>query len=631
MKVLKIAGVAIIVLVALVFVGGFIFLKTLDVNKYLPMVKQQVKQAVGRDLKIGKADLKFSLSRGISLEVSGIALSDDPVFSDKDFLSVDKVFLGLDLKPLILQRKVQIARITAVAPKVVVIRNKDGLINAAMMAPASSGKDEAKNEGQKGGPEKMQALPALLVENIELSNASVTYLDEMFSPRIALTVDHIDLAVKGFSLTEPFSFGLKANLFSQEPDLEISGKARLALSTASALVTDARLDLDMAKVSAVQLNSMLPMAAPAGLKDPLKGKLALSVPELRAGASGLQSLKVSGSLSGGQVISALIPLPVTDIALNFEGDQKDLFLRTGVFRFAEGLANVSGVVRGYMSAPAVEISGNIKGLGLGPVAEAYKIPAKINGKADADVKLSLSGKTPQEIISSLKAEIAGSLKDGVLEGLNLVQTGLGNIPMLPTLWEMVQPSLPPETQEDVKKGRTLIETAEVLAHMNGMTANVDRAEIVTRDVGVSAKGTVQVPEALNLVIDIHFQKEITSALVHKVSDLAALQDDQGKLYIPLKLKGPMLKPKAEPDVEYLSKKLLLNRGKEALEKVIDKNPQVKGVLDAILGTPKTDTGTSQGAAQGLGGTQESQVPEKGTQSEASKAVDSIFNSLLKNK
>ncbi|NTV28553.1 MAG: AsmA family protein [Candidatus Omnitrophica bacterium] len=622
MKALKITVIVLVTLVLLVLTGAFIFLKTVDVNKYMPMVQDQVQKAVGRDLKIGRAHLQVSLLHGIALEVSGIALSDDRRFSDQAFLSVDKILLGLSLKPLIMERKIQIAGITVVSPKIVIIRNKEGLINAAMMGAGTSDAG-ADNKADSSG--KMAALPALLVDRITISNATITYLDDMFSPRLALNVEHLDLVMQGFSLTESFSFVMKAAVFSAEQNLEVSGGARLALNTASVLVTDAKLNMDLSKISSASLNAMLPMLAPAGLKDQVKGKLTVIVPELQAGNSGLKSLKMNGSLAGGQISSSILPLPISDIALSFDGNEKDIVLKSCDMHFADGTINVSGTVRGYMSSPLVDMTGKVYDLGLGKISEAYHLPVKVNGKAVADMKLTLSGKTPEEMTASLKAELSASLKDGTLEGINLVQTGLGNIPMLPTLWNMVQASLPAATQEDLNKGRTVIDSADALVYMNGMTANVSRAEVVTRDVLISLKGKAKVPETVDLNMDIFLQKDIANVLVQKVPDLAGLRDGQGKLYIPCKLTGSMLKPGVQPDVEYLSKKLILNRGKDALQKVIEKNPEVKGVLNSLFGSAQSGEGNSQPAAQ------ESNTAGQAPQSDNTQAVDSLLNNLFKKK
>jgi len=628
MKALKIVGIVLISLVVLVLAGGYIFLKTVDLNKYIPVVAEQVKKAVGRDLRIGRVALDISF-RGLTLDASGISLSDDPGFSEKPFLSVDRVSLGLSLGPLIFERKIQIGEVTVVSPKIVSIRNKDGAINAAAMASSASAEAPEAQPEKKNGTAPAAALPAILVNRINVTGASVQYIDETFSPRIALDVNQVDFSISDFSLTKAFTYKLKAAVFSNSPDVEVNGQARIDAGSLSVWLTDGKATVNLAKISAEKVNSMLPMAAPAGLKDPLQGTLSVGIPELRAGSDGLKALKMTAELSGGVVNSSLIPVTVEDIAAVVEADAKDMTIKSVTLHVAEGTVTAEGSVRGYMSAPAVALTARANDVNVGKISEAYKLPVKVTGKAQADMTLTLAGKTPQEMTSSLKAEMTGSLKDGTLEGINLAQMGLSNIPMLPALWESVQTELPANTQEDLKKGITVIQSCDVAAQMAGMTATIERAELTTRDVVVSAKGTAQVPETLNLTVDLYIQKTLADALVRKVFDLEGLRVDQGRLYFPMTVSGPMMKPQAQPDVQYLSKKILVNRGKQEIGKILEKNPQAQGVFNALFGSSTTGDESSSEKTSTTGASSDSQTQE--TQSTATQAADAIFNSLFKKK
>jgi hypothetical protein len=98
-----------------------------------------------------------------------------------------------------------------------------------------------------------------------------------------------------------------------------------------------------------------------------------------------------------------------------------------------------------------------------------------------------------------------------------------------------------------------------------------------------------------------------------------------------------MKPQVQPDTAYLSKKLLLEQGKDQLQKILEKNPQVQGVLNAIFGGPSQGEASSDQSAP-QSGTEGSQVQpaDQGTQSgqgetNAGKTVDALFNAILKKK
>jgi hypothetical protein len=369
------------------------------------------------------------------------------------------------------------------------------------------------------------------------------------------------------------------------------------------------------------------MLAPAGLKNALKGKFLLSVQEAKAGVTGLASLKAEATLNGGRIETSLLPLPIEDIAFTAQMDAKDLILQKLSSRFSGGTITAEGVVRSFMFSPAVEFTGKVSGVDAKNVSQAYKLPATLTGKANADYKVTLAGKTPQEMTSSLRAQFNGGLSEGTIEGANLLKDTLSSIPMLPALWDSIQADLPAETRADLDKGVTVIERCDVVGNMEGMTAKIEKAELITRDLSATARGTVKIPDALDIKIDVSIQKALADVLVKKVSDLSALRDDQGALYIPVTASGPLLKPKVSPDVDYLSKKLLVNRGKEELIKVLDKNPGVKGILNSILGGAQPDASAQQASAS----SSPDQAQPVKTEPDAAQAVNVLFDSLFKKK
>jgi hypothetical protein len=98
-----------------------------------------------------------------------------------------------------------------------------------------------------------------------------------------------------------------------------------------------------------------------------------------------------------------------------------------------------------------------------------------------------------------------------------------------------------------------------------------------------------------------------------------------------------MKPKVQPDVAYLSKKLLMERGKDQLQKVLEKNPQVQGVLNAIFGgsTQGGETQNQPAAQSGGEGSQLQPTDQGGQQDQsgtnANKAVDNLFNAIFEKK
>ena len=579
MKVLKIVLITFAVLAVLVTAGLYIFFKTFDVNKFLPQITQQAKQAIGRDLHIGRVELGFSFFNGIGLQAKDIVLADDPKFSDKPFLTVDRVEVGVNVGALILERKIRLAQIVIVAPQVVIIRSKEGLINAATIGsePAVLAADPVppKQDNAAAG------LPALFVNDIKIVGARVSYIDEMFTPRLALQVDRLDVSVHDFSLTGPFAVTVKAALFSAEQDVSVDANVTLDVLKQAAQIKQINIQADLSKFDAARLENELSMLKPMSLKK-LGGTFKLSLADVHVSAQGMTGLKGQGILDKGFVLSALFPIALENIRMQADIDEKRIVVKTLSCPIAEGMLNVTSVVNDYLSDLAVSLTFDGQGINVKKLAEAYKAPVTMSGLISVTGDMKFSGKSPEEIMSSLNGHVQGELKNGVLENMNLLAVGLGNIPMLPGLLDSVMPDLSSETQDEVKKGITRFETCKAEAHIVNGLLQLDTADITTRDLGVQAKGTIKLVQDVSIKADVRMEKNLSQRLEERVKELGYLNDDEGRIYLPMRVTGSVMKPVCMPDVEYLTKKLVVAAGGEQLQKALGGSPAAAEAVGAIF-------------------------------------------------
>ena len=216
------------------------------------------------------------------------------------------------------------------------------------------------------------------------------------------------------------------------------------------------------------------------------------------------------------------------------------------------------------------------------LVEGYKAPVNMSGLISAAGELNFSGKSPEDVLSSLSGQVKGELKDGVLESMNLLAFGLENIPMLPGLLDSVMADFSSETQDEIKKGITRFEMCKADAHITRGLMQLDAADIMTRDFSVHATGTVRLIEDLSIKVEIRMEKELSRRLNERVKELSYLQDDQGEIYLPMKLTGRVVKPVLMPDIEYLTKKLVIAAGGDQLQKALGGSPAAAEAASAIF-------------------------------------------------
>ncbi len=450
MKALKITVIIIGIALLLSGIGVALFWASFDANRYIPQVADAVFQATGRQIKIGNASLKMAPDKGMLLELKDITLSDAPAFSDKPFFTMARVDLGVDLMALLTEKKIVVSHIDVGSPRVVIIRGKDGAVNAAAMASSASAGDP------KGGavaaasapPAGAAALPVLLVREFTVNDGTVTYIDRSFEPALELSAEKMSLTIKGFSLTAPFAVKAAAAVLSPSANVTLAGTARVDLAGSKVIFSDGHVSLALDALTADRLNAAVASIRPLGFRS-ATGNINAAVKELSAGTAGLLTL--------------------------------DAALET-----------------------------NIHALVLG--------------------------------------------------GGNIFAAALNAIP-LPGLADAVIADMPAATQQDIRNGVSVIDLVAVRAALSKDTARLISASIVSRELEVTAQGSVLFSGRLALQGHLFITGDVSAVMMKKAGDLSAIQESDGRIRVPFAVGGALSAPQIRPDAEYLARKLLLSRGK----------------------------------------------------------------------
>jgi len=471
-KVLKITLISFTILLFVLFAGVWFFLFTLDIKQYIPQLTEAVTKSTGRQLTVGDARLNFAFFN-LRLELKDVSLSDNPLFEEKTFMVVPKVFLSVDMGKTILARKIIISEIGIFSPELTIIRLKDGRINAASTGGVSVAGSESVNSVQPlavtSKAASTAALPLLIVRTIVVQDAVVHLVDRTFEPAVEIDISRIFLSVNNFSLTDPFEIVLSAALFSAEPNLDMRGRAKLEVAASGVELEALKMSLAVSRVNAGQLNNSLAMIKPAGFK---KGEGSITIDVRKA------------------VVSA--------------------------------------------------------------------------GK-----------------LEFLDAELSADITAVILSGENILAAGLKSLSMFPGLMDSVISSLPPDTQSDISNGITLVDRLNVVAQINKDQLSLKTAELTTRDVSASAVGVIQVNGMLDMRSNVFIAPKLSDIVIAKVSDLNVLKDDQGRIDMPFLVKGNITSPKVSPDVGLLTKKLLMGKGLQEFDKILD-DPAVGKAINKVF-------------------------------------------------
>jgi hypothetical protein len=632
MKTLKTILISLIVIVALLFSGVFIFIKTFDVNKYLPQITRQAGSAINRKVNVDHADLNLGLN-GLSLELRNITISDDPQFGTNDFLDLEGAYLGLDVMTLIMNRQVNITKLVLNSPKLSVVRVQNGSLNVQTMVPASSGHESspaqpsAASEPPASGA---MVLPAVSIQSVSITNARLSFKDENAQMPINAVVSNGQINITNFSLSDPFDFTVSLNAWgSSQNNVMVSGRATLDLSHAAAHIKGLRITSDLNLWDWNEFRTVTPMLQKLPVwPQEVKGHALLDIPELSASAKGLEGLVLHMSLTDGYVKLKELLSAFDNISLQADSDLKDLSVKQLQAHAGTGVIEAQLDVHGITSSPTYNFQLQSKSVKVESLIDQSKAPAVLKGDVDGQFTGSGAGFDPQLMLQNLKGQGQFSLKNAEIDKLNILKTILDKLNFIPGLGAIVQNALETSISSTLKSeldtDTTVLDKAEGTVKVENKTVSIEDSQLESKLFSIGAKGTMDFDLNTRIDVNTYLAADLSAALTKSAKPLQGLLDEQNRLYIPGKVSGTAPSLSYQPQIDYISKKVAISEGSQQLQKVLGKNPGVANILNAVLGGGQTASTDSTGSAADQSSTTQGQNQDDSSK----KIINGFLNTIL---
>ena len=324
-KLLKGVFWTIILLLLIVFVGGFVFIKTFDLNKYKSYMENIVYEQTGRKLLLaGDAGLKISLMPTVVL--NDVTFDNAPWAAEPKMVKAKSVEVAVSVMPL-LHKEVVIDTVNLIEPEVYLAINAAGEANWEFSKPQTAAektlveetiKTEVKTTAMPTVEATDSALPVadaapllagFLAKRVNVENARLVYQDMATNTVTDLQINSLTLQSENMDADLDIVFDL---VFNGE---EISGTA--TAGSVNAILQKAKeypLQADVtafgakAKADVVLTNMMtnLGFSGSAKLQNP-SGNFGAPEVSLNVGFSGtpknialeINSLNVAGNVISG--------------------------------------------------------------------------------------------------------------------------------------------------------------------------------------------------------------------------------------------------------------------------------------------------------------------------------------------
>jgi hypothetical protein len=201
------AGLIVVAVIAL-----YVIVSTYDFNNLKPRIEKAALEATGRQLVLG-GDINLDIGLSPSLVVEDIRFANAEWGSRNNMATVERFEVQVALIPLI-SGDIEIKRLVAVRPDILVEKGSNGQSNLAMK-PAKETRPEKPAQPEEAGG----GLPVLTVYDLRVQDANLTYRDQQTGQSASLKLARFE--AQSTSGQSPIQLDLEANV--NDIDVSLAG------------------------------------------------------------------------------------------------------------------------------------------------------------------------------------------------------------------------------------------------------------------------------------------------------------------------------------------------------------------------------------------------------------------------
>ncbi|HSW93902.1 MAG TPA: AsmA family protein [Gammaproteobacteria bacterium] len=539
LKILKLAGLVIGMLILLAILTIVLLITFVSPNRLKPVLTDQVMKTTGRELMID-GDLSWTLFPYFGIKVGHSSLGNPAGFNQKIFSEISTITMGVKILPL-LDKRIESDGIVLNGMKLHLIKNKNGLANWAFNLPA----DMTKTGNTNTPATHKKMVMGLAISGIHITHSSMDYTDEQTQKYYA--INHFELQANNINLQK--SFPIQASF-----DVTTDGK-----KTPVTIKGDMNFDLNQ---QTLQCDNIRATVANLAMKGNLNITRLNTNPVINAELK-LDSLQTATVRMTNVAVKAHFQKGILDIA-PFSAD------------FYQGTITGQTIVNLNASTPEITAHAKLTNVQAEPLINdlgGQNQKLKIAGLANLEMQVTTAGTAPKTLLQNLNGVSQFTFNNGALKGIDLGY-------LVDSAYALIKHQPMTATNTNQTNFGTLTGTAVI---RSGVINNNDF-------VGDTPRFAIRGAGTIDLV-----NQKIDYALQTAIKQRADQKDNAMNLYgltIPVLITGNLNNPGIRLDSGALAKALaeqqikkVTNQTKEKIQEQIKKQLPGKAgdVLNKLLG------------------------------------------------
>jgi len=576
MRILKYIFLIFLALILISVLLVFFFLRSFDINQYRTQAADALGRQLGRDVTLGQMALRFDFRQGVVVQAESFEIANPVSISPAPFLSFKDLRLELDFLPILLKRELIFTSLYIHEPELNLIRDQAGRLNIPLIDRNKSVLSAEKPAIEKPNASHPSASPSPAagmrwsVQKIVVEGGRAVWEDRQTIPQRKIMLHQLDLNLQGRTMEEEFQVRLKAALASEQPNIFLQTRLRYDLATRHLELTAGRLETDLSSFDLNRVKTMFPELKTAVLPKILAGRYEMTVERLAVDSRGVQAMSLKGQLRGGQLGMPAFKEPFKKISADYLVNKDVLDLSQFGFTLGSGAVNGSGRVKDLFADPATRLEMILEEIKLGDLIPPFENDVRFVGRLNGQMKMGFSGMDGNRIRQSLSGEVALSVSEPRLENLNLLRLVLDRISIIPDLAQRIYTGLPDKYKAKMQVNATVFYPMDLRLKMHDGILDLNETLIKADEFDLSVSGQLFPDGELSLKATLFIPEDLSASMVQAAEELRYLLAEDGRLVIPFRpYRGPVVQLRLLPDLEYLSKRILVNRGAQEIERLLD--------------------------------------------------------------